>query len=133
MKSFFLFLSTLLVSSAVQAGGHQHSPDVCTVVNPTCLHIGYHDELTTAQPADLKIHFISAPDFSLLKNVSAKLALVTDAGMVTLGNLNLEQIAVNKFMARQVVFNSVGLWNVLVQFEMNGQVETLPVPLEVAE
>lgn len=123
--------AALLFSTPVFAGGHTHTPDVCSAQNPdVCAHLGLHQELKSTV-ANQFIVDIMTPGGEAFTNLKVVLWM-PDMGHGS-SPVTMKDLGNNHYLVSDAWFLMPGNWVVKLNFDFAGQNLDIEIPLQIAE
>lgn len=138
MKNILLTFVSLFIytnlSFAQQSTGHEHSETICAKEEPQlCLHLGFHSNLNTEDPAEFMVHFTS-PAAMVNEIGQLNVELWMDMGH---GHghgappVTLTKKAPGYYKVTDAYFMMAGTWIIQVKFDYKGQLLQINVPVTI--
>jgi hypothetical protein len=137
MKFLAFFFSLMFFSFSSFAADHEgeiHTADFCTAAN-TCAHARFESFPTTSAMSEFIIHVLPATSTSTIQNLTAKLWMDMGQGHGH-GSAPLDittTTEANHFFATNAWFVMTGPWEIIINFQENGVVQEITIPLEIKE
>lgn len=130
MKKFVLIFITVISFSKVSlAADHEHSAEVCSVVNKqVCAHIGHMKGFTTKDEGQFVFH-VFTPSKKSVTNL--KLDLWMAAHGHGTSPVEITDDGANKFKVKKTVFTMTGKWTVRATFDVAGATHKIEIPVEI--
>ncbi len=128
--SNLIFVATLSLSQIAIAES-DHSADVCSVANElVCAHLGHMKGFSTTEEAQFMFHAFT-PDHEQMTNL--KLELWMPKGDHGSSQVEMNQVALNKYHVTKAFFVMKGDWIVRANFDVAGASHTLEIPVSISK
>ena len=128
-----IFVAAMMLSFVAMAHDGDHSPDVCSALNPkVCAHLGHMTKLNSTDEVQFVAH-VETPQNKAITNL--KLDLWMQMGHHGHGSspVKLTQLTTNKYRVTEAYFVMTGTWLVRLSFQFENQTHNIQIPVVVEQ